>query len=75
MCVLCDRRREVAELLNREQKARLLASLRSQLRDVLEVVPPGQPATCVRHDDSLFAAPGVNLRESAGETSGERSRS
>jgi len=48
-----------------------MRSLALSLCDVFERVPSGQPATCMRHDDNLFAAPGVNLRETRSENSGE----
>jgi hypothetical protein len=68
MCILCDRRRVVlrdvlreAAVLTAEEKTRLVSSLQERLRDVLEVVPAGQPATRMRHDATLHAAPGVTV--------------
>lgn len=69
MCVLCARRRTVLDAVLRDvrplppdEKARLVSSLQARLRDVLEVVPAGQPATRVRHSDTVYAAPGVSHR-------------
>lgn len=71
MCILCDRRRDVlrrvtleAAVLTAAEKARLVSSLQERLRDVLEVVPAGEPATRMRHDATLYAAPGVTLTNS-----------
>lgn len=51
-----------------DSEADRLASVRASLCDVFEVVPSGQPVTRMCHDGNLFAAPGVNLRVSEGET-------
>jgi hypothetical protein len=47
--------------LTADEKRRLLSSLAEQLRDVVEVVPAGQPVTRMRHDATLHAAPGVRV--------------
>lgn len=66
---------EQARFLSSTEKSRLLSSLAVSLADVVERVPAGEPATCMRHDGSVVAAPGVTLRESSGETISERRRS
>lgn len=51
-------------MLTAAEKARLVSSLQERLRDVLEVVPAGQPATRLRHDATdltAYAAPGVSV--------------
>lgn len=58
-------------LLSPAEKSRLLASLGDALRDVVEVVPSGEPVTRMRHADSLHAAPGVTLRETSSGLRGE----
>ena len=58
--------------MSHSEKRALLTRLAASLRDVVEQVPSGQPATCVRHAASLPLAPSQVLRPIHSENPSER---